>query len=103
MYLNGGKNGNSASRKAENTIFTAVQTANRRYVFQEEEDGSASTVRNVGKILSKKVNKILKQVFSQTGWKTAGLFAFYTDFSVHGDPDLLKFYKTYTIPCFQLL
>ena len=57
MYQNGGRSGNSAIRKAESIIFTVVRTANRKCVFQEEEDGSVSTARNAGLILSRKVKK----------------------------------------------
>ena len=78
MYQNGGRNGNSAIRKAESTIFTAARTANRRCVFQEEEDGSASTVRSVGLILLRKVNK---RLYDKTGCMEAGLFLrFYSAF-----------------------
>ena len=78
MYQNGGRSGNSAIRKAESIIFTVVRTANRKCVFQEEEDGSVSTARNAGLILSRKVNK---RLYYKTGCMEAGLFLrFYSAF-----------------------
>ena len=101
MYQNGGRSGNSAIRKAESIIFTVVRTANRKCVFQEEEDGSASTVRSAGLILSRKVNK---RPYYKTGCMEAGLFCdFIAHFCACNLTGLLKFYKTYTIPCFQPL
>ena len=57
------KNGNSAFRRAESTIFTAVQTVNRRCVSLGEEDGLASTARNAEPILSKKADKTGNKFF----------------------------------------
>mgnify|MGYP007042473262 FL=1 len=44
-------------QESRSIIFTVVRTANRKCVFQEEEDGSVSTARNAGLILSRKVKK----------------------------------------------
>ena len=80
---------------------TVVRTANRKCVFQEEEDGSVSTARNAGLILSRKVKKDC--MTRPAVWKLVFFCDFIAHFCTCNLTGLLKFYKTYTIPCFQLL
>ena len=77
------------------------RTANRKCVFQEEEDGSVSTARNAGLILSRKVKKDC--MTRPAVWKLVFFCDFIAHFCTCNLTGLLKFYKTYTIPCFQLL
>mgnify|MGYP006892391926 CR=1 FL=1 len=96
MYLNGGKNGNSAFRRAESTIFTAVQTVNRRCVSPGEEDGSASTARNAEPILSKKLTKQgINLLHRPAALQPVFFCPFSVVFLVYNDPDLLNFTKLY--------
>ena len=44
-------------QESRSIIFTVVRTANRKCVFQEEEDGSVSTARNAGLIYQEKLKK----------------------------------------------
>ena len=68
---------------------------------QEEEDGSVSTARNAGLILSRKVKKDC--MTRPAVWKLVFFCDFIAHFCTCNLTGLLKFYKTYTIPCFQLL
>ena len=88
-------------RYQESTIFTAARIVNRKCVFQEEEDGSVSTARNAGLILSRKVKKDC--MTRPAVWKLVFFCDFIAHFCTCNLTGLLKFYKTYTIPCFQLL
>lgn len=88
-------------QESRSIIFTVVRTANRKCVFQEEEDGSVSTARNAGLILSRKVKKDC--MTRPAVWKLVFFCDFIAHFCTCNLTGLLKFYKTYTIPCFQLL